>query len=127
MTDCVAVNAAASMPIEAVAMQRRRLLDTAFCHEEQDHFGELPTQSVAAALCLKYALLRLARTVSKRARLAERDIELYHTAAGALAVRTISGRSRIAAACRAGELHVSVSHTRTTAYALATMQPRGET
>lgn len=108
-------------------MQRRRLLDTAFSQDEREHFGALPAQSLAAALCLKHTLLRLARTVSNGARPAERDIVLYHTATGALAVRAIRGRSSLAAAHRAGVLHVSVSHTRTTAYALATLQPRGDT
>ncbi len=115
-------NAIESIPIAIVKADLRRYLSTCFTDEEQAHFENRPERSVAAALCVKRAICRLGKGLSGRAILVEKHVVLSHNRPGALIVRSVRGKSILAIAFQTGGLFVSASHSRSTAYALASVQ-----
>jgi phosphopantetheinyl transferase (holo-ACP synthase) len=103
-----------TLQVAAVESGRRRIEEEHFSPEEVAAFGKRRAQSVAGALALKRALVRLwAAAGAATAAAAPRDFELGHHASGA--PRLVAAPEGVALA----DVFVSISHTRQWAYGLA--------
>ncbi|MHB8837045.1 MAG: 4'-phosphopantetheinyl transferase superfamily protein [Candidatus Methylomirabilia bacterium] len=100
-----------TLQVAAVEAGRRQIEEEHFSPAEVAAFGKRRAQSVAGALALKRALVRLWAAAGAAA--APRDFELGHHASGA--PRLVAAPAGVAFA----DVFVSISHTRQWAYGLA--------
>ena len=102
-----------SLPVAAVEAARRQTEEEHFSPAEIAALGNRRAQSVAGALALKHALVRLWAVAGSAATATPRDFELGRNASGA--PRLVAAPEGVALA----DVFVSISHTRQWAYGLA--------
>ena len=102
-----------TLQVAAVEAGRERIEEEHFSPAEIAALGSRRAQSVAGALALKRALVRLWAAAGAAATAAPRDFELGHHASGA--PRLVAAPEGVALA----DVFVSISHTRQWAYGLA--------
>lgn len=105
-----------TLPVAAVEAGRRQIEEEHFSPAEVAAFGKRRAQSVAGALALKRALIRLWAAAGAAAE--PRDFELGHHASGAPRLNAAPAGVALA------DVFVSISHTRNWAYGLAAIGER---
>ncbi len=102
--------------IDEVEKVRDSIFETAFTTVERNFLAPRHIRSTAGWLALKKSIIQLAGE-NGRGSLSEKDIEITCLADGRPVIAGITSP-----AIQPGDLFVSISHTRTTAYGLAVLQ-----
>ncbi len=113
------------VPVAHVKRSRAVMMKENLSRSEIVRLAHAPAQTIAGIIALKRALVSLVRATSTSA-VTVNEIELSHSRSGA--PRLISfAKKRGAAAPAKKDIRLSVSHTKTHAFAIAVHCRRGET
>jgi len=104
--------------LAGAARHRRRWLARDFSRTEARAFARRPDQSVAAALALKRAAMRLFAEICPEKAFAARSFRITHTRRGAPRLAAFPSLPGVPSRSLKRRLHVSASHTSTTAVGL---------
>ena len=109
----------ARVALAHAARQRERWCARYFTTTEQEQYRDRGAASVAAALALKQAVAALYGDLGLAPPVTPRDIGVGHAASGAPRLTRLPPALRAARSRQHACVRVSMSHTRTHAYALA--------
>ena len=108
-----------TVSVSAVENALEEILFSHFTKKERALFEQRPVQSIAGQMALKSAVLRLAADLAAAVRLERQHVEIVRDPSGAPRIGSVICADAELKAVLENELHLSISHTRTTAVGLA--------
>jgi len=108
-----------TVPIASVRGRERKILRQYFSKDEQAALARKPAQTIAGQLALKMAICNLVAELHAASPVREKEVEITRTSLGAPRIDKVSCTDNTVKTSLENDVHVSISHARESAVAVA--------